>query len=54
MELKNTVLQEVEREKKEKERLAAKAEWLAAKRASREARAKNLKLMSKGAAMVED
>ena len=54
LEWRSTVLQEVEREKKEKERLAAKAEWLAAKRAAREERAKKLRLMSKGAAMVED
>ena len=54
MELKITVLQEVEREKNEKERLAAKAEWLASKRAAREERAKKLRLMSKGASMVED
>lgn len=53
-ELMNTALQELEREQKEKERLAAKAEWLAAKRAAREERAKKLRLMSKGAAMLED
>ncbi len=46
--------QEVEEVEKQKVRLAAKAEREAAAQAAREDRARKLKLMSKGAAMVED
>jgi len=49
-----SVIQEAAKKERREKEMAAKVERLAALKAAREERARNLKLMPKGAAIVED